>query len=323
MTVETVQAGSLTLSRLALGTMTFGGQVQPDEARRLLDCALDAGVTLVDTANAYTGGRSEEILGELLAGRRDAVVLASKVGIPTGPDDGRPLSAAAVRSGVEASLRRLRTDHLDLVYLHQPDWQTPVEETFEAVRALVDDGLAREVGVSNYPAWQLAEVRALRAVHPTWPDVVVSQPQYNLLSRRLEDEYARYATRAGLVNVVYNPLAGGLLTGKHRGPDDVPAEGSRFALPMYRERYWRTEQFRAVDRLRVVAEQAGLTLPQLSFAWLLGSPLVGAVLLGASRLEHLVENLRSAAAPPLGQDVLDACDEVWSELSGAAPAYSR
>ncbi len=321
--MEQVTAGSLTFSRLALGTMTFGDQVGRDDARLLLDTALEHGVTMIDTADVYTQGRSEQLVGELLGSRRDDVVLASKVGIPRSDDVGRPLSAATVRAAVVSSLQRLRTGHLDLYYLHQPDWHTPVEETLGAMAALVAEGLVREVGVSNYPAWQIAEVRALRATSPHWPDVVVSQPQYNLLSRRLEDEYARFSTHAGLVNIVYNPLAGGLLSGKYRDEGDVPQQGSRFSSAQYRERYWHSEQFRALERLREVAAQAGTSLPALAFSWLLGNPLVGAVLVGASRLEHLVDNLRSAQAPPLSADVRAACDDVWSELCGAAPAYSR
>ena len=321
--MQQVTAGSLTFSRLALGTMTFGDQVQRDDARLLLDTALEHGVTMIDTADVYAQGRSEEILGELLGRRRDDVVLASKVGIPRAGEKGRPLTASAVRAGVQGSLRRLRTDHLDLYYLHQPDWGTPIEETLGTMTTLVAEGLVREVGVSNFPSWQIAEVRALRGSTAGWPDVRVSQPQYNLLSRRLEDEYARFSTRAGLVNITYNPLAGGLLTGKYRGEGDVPEQGSRFSSAQYRERYWHGEQFRAVERLRGVAADAGTTLPGLSLAWLLGSPLVGAVLLGASRLEHLVDNLRCAEAPDLSPEVRAACDDVWSELSGAAPAYSR
>lgn len=321
--MQQVTAGSLTFSRLALGTMTFGDQVQREDARLLIDTALEHGVTMIDTADVYAQGRSEQILGELLGARRDDVVLASKVGIPPSDEVQRPLTADAVRAGLLSSLQRLQTDHLDLYYLHQPDWRTPVEETLGAMADLVREGLVREVGVSNYPSWQISEVRALRATSSHWPDVVVSQPQYNLLSRRLEDEYARFSTRAGLVNITYNPLAGGLLTGKYGGERDVPQHGSRFSSAQYRERYWHSDQFRAIERLREVAAEAGTTLPGLAFSWLLSNPLVGAVLVGASRLEHLEDNLRCAQAPLLSAEVRAACDEVWSALSGAAPAYSR
>ncbi|SEG23054.1 Predicted oxidoreductase [Nonomuraea solani] len=300
-----------------LGTMTFGDTVDLGTAGRMLDLALDAGVTGVDTANGYAGGAAEEILGELLPGRRDRVVLATKAGIPH-PDAGdhAPLSPAGLRASLEGSLRRLGVDHVDLFYLHQPDRDTPLEETLATVAELTKEGKIGALGVSNYAAWQIAGMS-------TPP--VVAQQLYNLLARRIEDEYAEYALTGGLRTMVYNPLGGGLLTGRHRfdrAPDKGRFGDSRLAA-MYRERYWDAGLFKAVEALDGIATQAGLPLAELSLRWLAGRPVVSAVLLGASSLGHLRANLAALAAGPLPAEVAAACDAVGETLRGPMPAYNR
>lgn len=321
----TVPGSGLTLSRLVLGTMTFGAPVQQEDAARMLDAAEEAGITMLDTANGYAGGRSEEIIGALLAGRRDRFTLASKVGTANPDAQGAAaLSPEAIERCVHASLRRLRTDYLDVYYLHQPDRQTPVERTVQALERLVSRGTVRYIGVSNYAAWQIAELRAAAATLSA-PAPVVSQPLYNLISRRLDEEYLEYSTHAGLTNIVYNPLAGGVLTGKHRF-GNTPEQGRFGDSAMgarYRDRYWDRQLFDAVDELARVAAEAGLTLPELSLRWLLTRPGVGAVLVGASTLAHLRSNVQSAAGGPLPPDVMTSCDEVWQRLRGPAPAYNR
>ncbi|MGP3933729.1 aldo/keto reductase [Nonomuraea sp. KM88] len=300
-----------------LGTMTFGDTVDAGTAGRMLDLALDAGVSGVDTANGYAGGAAEEILGELLRGRRDRVVLATKAGIPH-PDTGEhaPLSPAGLRASLEGSLRRLRTDHVDLFYLHQPDRATPLEDTLGTVEQLVAEGKIGELGVSNYAAWQIAGIV---------PRPVLAQQLYNLLARRIEDEYAEFALAAGLRTMVYNPLGGGLLTGRHRF-DQAPEAGrfgdSRLAA-MYRRRYWDAELFRAVEDLGAIARAAGMPLAELSLRWLSGRPVVSAVLLGASSPAQLGANLAALAAGPLPADVAAACDAVGDALRGPMPAYNR
>ncbi|MGW4801001.1 aldo/keto reductase [Nonomuraea sp. NPDC004297] len=300
-----------------LGTMTFGDTVDADTAGRMLDLALDAGVTGVDTANGYAAGASEEILGPLLRGRRDRVVLATKAGIPH-PDAGEhaPLSPEGLRRSLEGSLRRLGTDHVDLFYLHQPDRATPLEDTLATVAELMAEGKVGDLGVSNYAAWQIAGMS---------PRPVVAQQLYNLLARRVEDEYAEFAVTSGLRTMVYNPLGGGLLTGRHRF-DQAPRTGrfgdSRLAA-MYRQRYWDAELFEAVEALGTIALDAGLPLAELSLRWLLGRPMVSAVLLGASSLAHLRANLDALAAGPLPAEVSAACDAVGDALRGPMPAYNR
>ncbi|MEU1785580.1 aldo/keto reductase [Streptomyces sparsogenes] len=313
------------LSRLALGTMTFGDTVDRAGAAAMLDAALDAGVTGVDTANAYAGGATEEILAELLPGRRDRIVLATKAGMPH-PDHGdhSPLSARGLRAALEGSLRRLNTGHVDLFYLHQPDRSAPLEETLGTVAELVAEGKVLALGVSNYAAWQIAEVdRAAERVGAPRP--VVAQQLYNLLARRVEEEYLEYAATSGLRTMVYNPLGGGLLTGRHAFAE-TPGSGrfgdSRLA-EMYRQRYWDPRLFEAVQDLAKIAEGAGLGLVELSLRWLLGREGVDALLLGGSRVEHLRANVAAAEAGPLPADVVAACDAVGARLRGPMPAYNR
>jgi aryl-alcohol dehydrogenase-like predicted oxidoreductase len=313
------------MSRLVLGTMTFGDTVDADGAARMLDAALDGGINAVDTANAYAGGATEEILGELLPGRRDRIVLATKAGMPH-PDVGElaPLSAAGLRAALEGSLRRLEIEHVDLFYLHQPDRRTPVAETLGTVAELVAEGKISGLGVSNYAAWQIGEVNHVADAVGA-PRPVVAQQLYNLLARRIEEEYLEFARTTGLLTMVYNPLGGGLLTGRHTF-EQAPTSGrfgtSRLA-PMYKDRYWNPQLFSAVAELDAVARDAGIPLAELALRWLLGRDDVGAVLLGGSKLEQLQANLAAAQAGPLPADVVGACDCVGATLRGPMPAYNR
>jgi aryl-alcohol dehydrogenase-like predicted oxidoreductase len=313
------------LSRLVLGTMTFGDTVDAAGSAAMLDAALDAGITGLDTANAYAGGATEDLLGPLLATRRDRVVLATKAGMPH-PDAGEhaPLSPIALRASLEGSLRRLQVDRVDLFYLHQPDRRTPLTETLGAVRDAIDRGEVGALGVSNYAAWQIAEVNAA-ADGVGCPRPVVAQQLYNLLARRVEEEYLEFARSSGLLTMVYNPLGGGLLTGRHSFADGATSGrfGDSRLAAMYKQRYWTPELFDAVDRLAAVAAGAGLPLAELSLRWLLGSPDVGALLLGGSRVAQLEQNVAAAAAGPLPTDVVAACDEVGATLRGPMPAYNR
>ncbi|WP_245996993.1 aldo/keto reductase [Streptomyces armeniacus] len=313
------------LSRLVLGTMTFGDTVDRDGAAAILDTALDAGVTGVDTANGYAGGESERILGELLPGRRDRIVLATKAGIPHPDQAGHaPLSRAGLRAALEGSLKRLGTGHVDLFYLHQPDRTTPVRETLAAVAEFVAEGTVRALGVSNHAAWQIAELT--RAADETGaPRPVVAQQLHNLLARRIEEEYTEYAATTGLATMVYNPLGGGMLTGRHRFDRD-PA-GGRFGdsglAAMYRQRYWHEDLFAAVAQLTGIAGEAGIPPAELALRWLLDRPSTDALLLGGSTTGHLRANLAAAQAGPLPADVTAACDEVGARLRGPMPAYNR
>jgi aryl-alcohol dehydrogenase-like predicted oxidoreductase len=313
------------LSRLVLGTMTFGDTVDETGAAAMLDMALEAGITGVDTANAYAGGTTEEILAKLLPTRRDRVVLATKAGMPHA-DAGEHalLSARGMRAALEGSLRRLGVDHVDLFYLHPPARSTPLAETLGTVADFVREGKIRALGVSNYAAWQIAEI-ARTADAVAAPKPVVAQQLYNLLARRIEEEYLEYAGTSGLRTMVYNPLGGGLLTGRHSF-EQAPTSGrfgdSRLAA-MYRQRYWDPRLFEAVTALTEIADAAGLSLIDLSLRWLIGRDNVDAVLLGGSRIEHLRANIAAVQKGPLPTGVAAACDEVGARLRGPMPAYNR
>ncbi|MGW4333386.1 aldo/keto reductase [Rhodococcus koreensis] len=315
----------LDLTSLVLGTMTFGDTVDVDGAAAMVDAALDAGITHIDTANGYAGGESEKILARLLATRRDRVTLATKAGMPH-PDAGdhSPLSPAGLRSSVEASLKRLDTDYVDLFYLHQPDRATPIADTLSTVAELVSEGKIRALGVSNFAAWQIAELNhtadAVGAPRP-----IVAQQLYNLLARRIEEEYVEFAAVTGLITMVYNPLGGGLLTGRHSF-DTKPADGrfgdSRLAQ-MYKDRYWNTAIFDAITQLSVIADKAGIPLTELALRWLVSKPAAGPILLGGSKVAHLQSNIAAVAKGTLDDELIDACDEVGSALRGPMPNYNR
>jgi len=313
------------LSRLVLGTMTFGDTVDAATAERMVDVALDNGVTAIDTANGYAGGASETILSGILPSRRDRVHLASKAGMPN-PDagDNSPLSPAGLRASVDGSLRRLGVERLDLFYLHQPDRATPVVETLATVSELVAEGKIGSLGVSNFAAWQIAELNAAAdAVGTDRP--VVAQQLYNLVARRIEEEYFEFADTTGLLTMVYNPLGGGLLTGRHRF-EQKPTGGrfgdSRLAA-MYTERYWDATLFEAITALQEIAAGAGIPMTELALRWLLGQERVGALLLGGSKVEHLESNIATAALGALPAEVVAACDAVGAALRGPMPAYNR
>lgn len=313
------------LPRLVLGTMTFGDTVDVGVARTMVDTALAAGITSFDTANGYAAGRSEQMLGEVLGRRREAVTIATKAGIYPGDAGGSPLlSREGLRSSLEASLRRLGTDHVDIYYLHQPDRSVPVEETVAALGDFVKEGKVRTIGVSNFAAWQIADIFTACDALGT-PRPILAQQLYNLVARRIEAEYVEFATTKGLATIVYNPLGGGLLTGRH-SLDAVPTEG-RFGTSalseMYRDRYWNASTFAAIAALGAIAADAGITLPELSLRWLLSKPVVSAVLLGGSKPHQLEANIAAAQDGSLPDDVVAACDEAGLALAGSMPGYNR
>jgi len=318
----TLSRTGLRVSRVCLGTMTFGSQADAEVSARILDCALDAGVNFIDTANVYSKGGSESILGAALKGRRDKVVLASKVGIAmgAGPDDSG-LSRAALRKAIDDSLRRLQTDYLDIYYLHQPDNKVPIEETLETMEELIRAGKVRFPGTSNYSSWQVCETLWLAEKNGYTP-AVVAQPMYNLLARGIEQEFLPMARRLGVATVVYNPLAGGLLTGKHAGR--TPAPGSRFVdNRIYRDRYWHAAFFDAVDQLAEIARQTERTLISLALNWLLDHTATDCLVLGATGAEQLEQSLKALDEGPLPEEAVRACNQVWTQLRGVTPQYNR
>lgn len=313
------------MSTLVLGTMTFGDTVDLPTARRMVDICLDAGITALDTANGYAGTRSEEMLAGIIAGRRDRINLATKAGsYPGDAGDAPLLSEPGLRRSLDASLVRLGVDVIDVYYLHQPDRSVAIDETLGAIAGLVADGKIRAYGVSNYSAWQIADITALAAAGDLAPPALAQQ-LYNLVARRLEDEYVEFALSRGVNTIVYNPLGGGLLTGRHHlgEPPEAGRFGTSAVAAMYRDRYWNEATFEAVERLSAIAAGASVSLPALALRWLLSKPVVSAVLLGGSKVEQLEENIAAAAIGPLPDDVAAACDAATAPLRGSMPAYNR
>jgi aryl-alcohol dehydrogenase-like predicted oxidoreductase len=312
----------LEVSRACLGTMTFGSQTDEATAFAMVDYGLDAGVNFFDTADVYNAGRSEEILGKALGGRRQAVVLASKVGgVAVGTEVPDRLSRGSIVGAVEASLRRLNTEYLDIYYLHVPDRSVPLEETLEAMDQLIRQGKIRYAGASNYASWQICRMHWLAERHG-YPPMGVTQVAYSLLARGIEQEYLPMCSELGVSVVAYNPLAGGLLTGKH--PPQAPLPGTRFERNRsYLDRYWKEGNLRAVQRLAGVAEAAGRSPVALALNWLLYHTPIDCVVLGASRLEQLRENLTALEQGALPPDLISACDQVCADLHGTMPPYNR
>jgi aryl-alcohol dehydrogenase-like predicted oxidoreductase len=297
------QLGSsgLRISALTLGTMTFGGQgnfkavgdTDLEGARRQIDMCLDAGINLIDTADVYSTGRSEEIVGEALEGKRDDVLIATKVRFPMGKDTNMAgLSRHHVITGCEASLRRLRTDHIDLYQVHEWDGQTPLEETLGALQYLVDSGKVRYVGVSNYAGWQLMKALGV-AERDHLPRFVSQQIYYSLQERSAEYELIPAAIDQGLGTLVWSPLAGGLMSGKYRRGQDAP-EGSRHLTdwdepPVYDQ----DKLYDTIDVLVQIAEDRGVSAAQIALAWLLQRPSISSIVVGARTDEQLADNLKS------------------------------
>ncbi len=321
----TVLGGTgLQVSNVCLGTMTFGSQVPEAEACRMVDFALDRGVNFFDTANVYNAGRAEEITGRVLGSRRPRVVLATKArGIMgEGAAAYGGLSRAAIRRAAENSLRRLATDYIDIYYLHQPDRAVEIEETLAAMAELREEGKIRWIATSNYAAWQIAEIFAISHDRSYAPPFV-AQPMYNVLARAVEQEYLAFTRRYSVANVCYNPLAGGLLSGKQsfsRGP----LAGTRFdANRMYLDRYWHARYFKAVESLKAAAAELGMPLAEFAMRWLCNRDGADCVILGASKFRHLRQNIAASQAGPLPAEALEACDAAWDELRGPIPQYNR
>jgi aryl-alcohol dehydrogenase-like predicted oxidoreductase len=301
--MEVRRIGSLRVSAVGLGCNNFGWRLDERATRRVVDAALDAGITFLDTADIYGDTDSESFLGRILAGRRDRVVLATKFGKPGDPNIAGGASAAYIRRATEGSLRRLATDRIDLYQLHEPRPETPVAETLETLDELVREGKVREIGCSNFTAAQLSEARDA-AVGARFASV---QNELNLLDRADVDDGLAEAERQGLAYLPYYPLASGRLTGKYRR-GEAPAAGTRL-----REWYDEDERqeeladgvFDRIDALERFAADRGRTLLDLAFSWLLAHDAVASVIAGATSPEQIAANV-AAASWRLDPGTLDA-----------------
>jgi aryl-alcohol dehydrogenase (NADP+) len=308
----------LQVSRLCLGTMTFGLQSDEDTAFAILDKAAEGGIDFLDTSDAYplggdlsTRGITEEILGRWLKGKRDRFIVATKCFAPTGPapfDGGN--SRKHIMAAVDASLRRLQTDYIDLYQLHGYDQATPIDETLGALDDLVHQGKVRYTGCSNFLTYQL--VRAIgRSETLRLARFDSVQPRYNLLFRQIEREMLPFCGEEGVGVIPYNPIAGGLLSGKHHR-QSPPPEGSRFTLGTaagtYQDRYWHDSEFDTVEELRQLADDAGVNLVTLSVAWVMSNKAVTAPIIGASSPGQLDSSL-AAAGFVLDDDLKQLLDD--------------
>ena len=316
----------LKVSEICLGTMTFGNQCDEPTSHAIMDTAFSAGVIFFDTADAYPLGskpdmlgRTEEYIGTWLhagEGRREKIVLASKCRMPMGPEpNNQGASRKHILAAAEASLRRLNTDYIDLYQIHAPDPETPIDETLRALDDLVRSGKVRYVGCSNYPAWELCKA--------LWTSDRLGlarfdcvQPRYNILFRHIESELFPLVLDQGLGVISYNPLAGGLLTGRYQAGQQ-PGEGTRFTLHnagrLYQERYWKEPQMQAVDTLKKFCSERNISIAQLAIAWVLEQPAITSAIVGASKPEHLEQTL-PAVDFKLDDEMRTVCDDVWYQL---------
>jgi aryl-alcohol dehydrogenase (NADP+) len=309
----------LRVSALCLGTMTFGLQCDEETSRAILDTAAEGGINFLDAADVYplggdrsTAGRTEEILGRWLAGKRQNYIVATKCVGQMGPnlwDQG--MSRKHILDAIDASLKRLQTDYVDLYQLHGFDPATPIDEALEALDTVVRSGKARYVGVSNWMGYRLA--RALgRSELKNLARIDSVQPRYNLLFRTFERDLLPLCEEEDVAVIPYNPLAGGLLTGKHR-LEDKPNDG-RFNLgragAMYQQRYWHEREFETVEALKGVAAEAGVSLTTLAVSWVMANPAVTAPIIGASKPEQLAESLAAVEDGPMASDLKEKLDDL-------------
>jgi aryl-alcohol dehydrogenase-like predicted oxidoreductase len=299
------------VSRLGFGTMSFGGDADEEESGRLFRRCREAGINLFDCADVYNGGRAEEILGRLVAGARDEVVLCTKAYFPTGKDENaRGSSRFHLVRAVDASLRRLGTDRIDLFYLHRFDDRTALDETLRAVEHLVAQGKILYPAVSNFAAWQTARTLGL-AERLGFQPIVATQPMYSLLKRQAEVEILPLCAAERLACFPYSPLAGGLLSGKY-GIDRRPAHGRIVDVGMYKDRYGAASNFEVADRFAALAADLGTAPAALAIAWVAAHPAVTAPLLGARSLDQL--------EPALGALKLDLTPELHARIAALTPA---
>jgi aryl-alcohol dehydrogenase-like predicted oxidoreductase len=316
----------LKISEITYGNwVTHGSQVSDDLAIKTMQAALDAGITSFDTADVYAMTKAEEIMGRALKGqRRESLEIFTKVYFPTGPGvNDRGLSRKHIMESCDASLRRLQTDYVDLYQAHRYDFQTPLEETLRAFDDLVRQGKVLYVGVSEWTAEQIRE--AVRIANDMGFDRIVSnQPQYNMLWRVIETEVVPASEELGLGQIVWSPIAQGVLTGKYKKGAAVP-EGSRATDKSggadFVNGWLREEVLEAVEKLEPIAKDMNLTMSQLAIAWVLSNPNVSAAIVGASRPEQITENAK-AAGLTLPEDVLSAIDYTLGDLVKTDPALT-
>ena len=331
MEYRTLTGTGLKVSRFSLGTMMFGGQTNEADSLDMIRFAIDSGVDFIDTADLYNTGVSETIVGKAIEGIRDRIVLVTKFGgkMGPGPND-QGFSRLHTIKACEDSLQRLKTDYIDIYYLHWPDYQCPLEETLEATTQLVQSGKVRYIAVSNFASWQVVKAKWI-SENNHFVAPVCNQVVYNLLQRDIERELVPCLKDQKVGLAIFNPLGGGLLTGKHqrgqpqgvnRFNSDQPS-GAATLGQLYFERYWTDANFDAIDGYSAIAKQAGISLVELAMRWMISQHHVDTILIGASKKEQLYQNISLLDKPDLDAEVLAACDAVYAKLAGIRFKYNR
>lgn len=306
---------------LILGTMTFGESVFSPDVGAFVNAFLEEGYTELDTAYVYNEGSCERLLGEVLPELKRPFRIATKVN----PRISGRLDGAAAYKQVNESLERLRLPSVDTVYLHFPDPATPVISVLEAMADLHDQGKFRELGLSNFPAWMVADVWHICESHG-WVKPTVFEGIYNPLTRKAEVELNACLDHFGMRFCAYNPMAGGLLTGRYGKFEDAPTDGRFTHRPNYQGRYWKKSYFDAVALLKAAAEQHGITIVEATYRWLAYHSMLrgdrgDAIIIGASKLGHLQQNMAAVKAGPLPDDLVTAFDAAWEISRPDAPEY--
>ena len=310
--------------KLILGTMTFGPQVNVEDSQIMVQRFLDAGCHELDTAYVYNDGDTEKILGSILKNiPENNIVIGTKVNPRiTGRLDGN-----AVTMQFEESLHRLGRDKIDILYLHFPDLNTPVEEALEVCAKFYEQGKFNELGLSNFPAWMVVDIWHL-CKERGWPRPSVYQGLYNGLSRKIENELFPALRKLGMRFYAYNPLAGGLLTGKYSNYSNSPSPGRFTFRPNYLNRYWKKSFFEAINVLSIKCKETGIKLPEAAFRWLAFHSSLNqfegdGIIIGASKINQLEQNLAAVVKGPLPEPVVNAFTDAWEESKAECPDYFR
>lgn len=310
--------------KIVLGTMNFGPQLDLEASRTMVNAYLATGGRELDTAYVYNGGTTEDYLGEILPELNpQSYEIATKVH----PRITGKLDRETIMMEFTESLRRMKRDSVDLLYFHFPDGKTPIDEALETVAELHEQGKIKELGLSNYPAWQVIEI-AYKCDKIGCPRPTVYQGMYNALCRNVEPELFPAVRSLGMRFYAFNPLAGGLLTGKHHHFEDAPEPGRFARLKSYRDRYWKQSYFDAIEAIRMACEVEGVPMVEAAYRWLVNhssmkTGLDDGILLGASRQEQMEQNLTAATKGALPENILAAMDEAWEMAKPDSPAYFK
>lgn len=314
---------SIKISRMCLGTMMFGGeQLKEADALPIIDYAYDQGINFFDTSASYLKGEGERILGIGLKGRREKVIVSTKICHPNSDEmNDRGLNRRHIINSTDASLKRLNTDYIDLVHMHAPDSDTDMEETLDTFTTLIRAGKIRYLGVSNFAAWQVADIAALcdkrGYIRP-----IISQNVYNLIMRDVERELMPCLKAHKMGMSIYNPIAAGLLSGKYQSRKLI--ENTRFTnRKLYYDRYWKDKYLDAAEILAAIAEKRNLSLLELAIRWCNSRPGVSAILSGVSKLDQLKQNIKIFEQPILDEETIKTCNQVWDDMEGKNFFYNR